>query len=325
MDEKFNSFAQDLLSLEVNTVIKPSMTASKMHHCRRLALYKIAGIYDETLSAMQIDDFDPDLATFLRNQRLEATFRAAKYYETGGMRSFGELRDRAGRGLKIIQRRVAQGKLTPQDRNRINDYTWKLQRINEHCGSIVGIFCDLAKAQGISREQYPPRIPGGVDATRIDKSFFSVDWSQDWGKLIGYYSDLEPSRLDSMDEEAMDRILRAGLVHSEVVVKKHAGVAAPDLTWCNDIAPSEMDKTPDLELSPNHITIIHKAWDIGMEKVVAQTIICLDGDITTRVAENLAPDLLNIHKDNFKMAVRCWGFVAKLMVNVTKTLFSKFS
>ena len=66
--------AQDLLTLEINTIIKEEMSAVKMPSARQ-ALYELSRLYHKKLQEMGL--------------------REPIYWQYAGMRSFGELRDRA--------------------------------------------------------------------------------------------------------------------------------------------------------------------------------------------------------------------------------------
>lgn len=62
-----------------------------------------------------------------------------------------------------------------------------------------------------------------------------------------------------------------------------------------------MNEIEDLDLTAEQVALIHKAWDVGTERIVLQTVIQIDGDVTTRISKRFAknPDntILQIHND----------------------------
>jgi hypothetical protein len=69
-----------------------------------------------------------------------------------------------------------------------------------------------------------------------------------------------------------------------------------------------------LRLEPDDFTLVRKIWEVGVEKVVMQTVIQLDGDVITRISRRYAaPDLghlFEIHQKSVEMSVRFWGLIA---------------
>ncbi|GAB5468661.1 MAG: hypothetical protein Kilf2KO_16910 [Rhodospirillales bacterium] len=80
----------------------------------------------------------------------------------------------------------------------------------------------------------------------------------------------------------------------------------------NDIAQTDRSrKRPPLLLDPTDMTTLRKIWEIGVQEVVAQTVIDLDGDSITYIARRYsAPSwshILDIHRLSVQSAVGFWG------------------
>ncbi|MGF1640468.1 MAG: hypothetical protein ACFCUO_05915 [Rhodospirillales bacterium] len=69
-----------------------------------------------------------------------------------------------------------------------------------------------------------------------------------------------------------------------------------------------------IPLGPDDRTLLRKIWEIGVEKVVMQTVIQLDGDVITRIqSAYTAPDkrhLFDVHERSVDISVRFWGVMA---------------
>ena len=96
--------------------------------------------------------------------------------------------------------------------------------------------------------------------------------------------------------------------------------------WNNDIARRRMNQIGDLDLTPQQITLIRKAWEIGTERIVLQTVIQIDGDVTTRLSERFAKTpndtLLQIHNDSIETSTRFWSNLVKTLGDIAGRAFN---
>ena len=104
--------------------------------------------------------------------------------------------------------------------------------------------------------------------------------------------------------------------------------------WNNDISLSDINKLEDIELSPDQLIQIRKIWELGTEQVLLQTVIQIDGDVTsyitpkfTALDDELKKTILNIHNDSIQTSTTTWGnlinFVSKLAGKAFSQIFSK--
>jgi len=95
--------------------------------------------------------------------------------------------------------------------------------------------------------------------------------------------------------------------------------------WNNDIDRNRINIIDDLDLSPDQITLLQKAWDIGTEPILLQTIIQIDGDVTTRMSESFAKKpndtILGIHNQSIVTATTFWSNLVKLITEVVGKTF----
>ena len=72
-----------------------------------------------------------------------------------------------------------------------------------------------------------------------------------------------------------------------------------------------------LELLTDEIVVLRKAWELGLETVVYQTTIQLDGDVVHRVQEGYAAmehkQLMQVHRDAVSTATEYWQTLVGLL------------
>jgi hypothetical protein len=96
--------------------------------------------------------------------------------------------------------------------------------------------------------------------------------------------------------------------------------ALPDLSteeWNNDIDRERMNEIVDLDLTIDQITLIRKAWELGTEQIMLQTVIQIDGDVTTRMSERFAMDfnqtVFDIHNNSISTSTLFWANLVKTL------------
>ena len=240
------TLAEDLLNLEVNTIIKAEMSAVKFPASRRQALYDLARLYHDELLQFQL--------------------REPVYWEFAGMRSFGELRDRAKSAMLKYGERL--GHASSQESRGIFERIKMFERIQDQSSQIVGMF-KLLEQQVADKTR--KRVPGYLPAPAP---------SEAGGKKAG-----------------------------------RAEAHSDSERWNNDIDRNRMNQIADLELSPDQVVMIRKAWEIGTERIVLQTQIQLDGDVTTRISESFADNpvqiILKIHNESVSIVTGFWSTLVR--------------
>lgn len=66
-------------------------------------------------------------------------------------------------------------------------------------------------------------------------------------------------------------------------------------------------------IAPDDLIRLQKMWDIGVEEIVAQTVVHVTGDVTTRVQEALrspgSETVFAIHRQSIDVSVACWKYM----------------
>jgi len=227
----FKKLAEDLLTIEINTIVKSDMSATKLPSSRRQALYEVAADYHAKL--------------------VEYRVRGDICWGYAGIRSFGELRERAKKGAQQFLEKLHDHP-SPDEQTKLQQQIKMLERIQYQSSHIVGMFKILEQ-----------RAKGKT------------------GK--GYAGAPEPTRTESHMESCM---------------------------WNNDIDRTTMNEVPDLDLTSDQVTLIRKAWEIGTEEIQLQTVIQIDGDVTTRISKSFLkdtnPTLLEIHNHSIVISTGYW-------------------
>lgn len=86
-------------------------------------------------------------------------------------------------------------------------------------------------------------------------------------------------------------------------------------------------KQPNVKLSFRHRLVMQKALDLGVERVVMQTRVGMDGDITTRVSERFAANpqqfVLDLHNKAVDLSVGFWKTLFDTLVSFGQKILAK--
>jgi len=259
LEDKISSTLYDLTHLEINTIIKDEMTATKAPNSPRLILNSLATAYYNKLIFLgkKYEEFlgPPPKA----GQNL---FRGEEVYMGSGYESFHELSHRAESAGKMIKDNKTKILLNEND---IDADIMMLKRIETISNDIRSLLKMKDTVKG---------IPIKIEAVN--------------GEPAKYRDTYEFDLSDKANE-------------FRTMTKKQA------------------DKN-ELILDLRQLMVIKKANDIGTEKVMLQTVIGMDGDVTTRISKSFAeqpiPFINNLHNDGIKISVDFW----KTLINVVVQL-----
>jgi hypothetical protein len=264
--------AEDLFKLEINTIVKPNMSAVKMPLSKRRALYELATEYDLLLKKFKIKKDN------------DSTYRDPIHWKYAGLRSFGELRDRAKAGIEILEQDVKTAK--EEESKELYKNIKMLDRIRYQSTQIVDMF---------------KKIEQKVQADKSKK-----------GKS-GHHP---ASKSKVPDENTLSD-------ENSKIIPSHK----ESRLWNNDISLEDMNKEPDLVLTPEQTMMIRKAWEIGTEEIVLQTVIGVDGDVTTRIVDSFAsaPNdmILELHNNSIETSINFWSNLVKTVTTIAGKAFQK--
>ncbi len=100
--------------------------------------------------------------------------------------------------------------------------------------------------------------------------------------------------------------------------------------WSNDFTEVEIEKMDDLELNPKQISFLRKAREIGTQRILMQTIVQIEGDITTYLTprflamkEHDQKQLLHVHNSSITSAIRMWQYLFNTIGSFAGSFVSK--
>lgn len=290
---QIESAAYDLTHMEINTIISSDVTAAKTPSRPRELLHKLAIKYDEKLNDI-INEYEL-VSELSINGELASEDHINLYglIKESGFYSYQELINR----VNFIEKQVR--KQAPS-----------LDKLDEDVDSDLSI---LNRVRRNAQEV--------MDILYQKDTFVYKDSKEYLGnrscKNIGQCDNLPP--------------VEAAIV--EPLLTKHELVSMGDLSvGLNNSRDSKGENTRDshdLKLDLRQLTLLKKAFDIGTSKVVLQTIIGLDGDVTTRVAKSFAdnqiPMVNDLHHEGIKLSVNYWNKLIDAITQFGKYIIGNIS
>ena len=270
LEEKVSSTLYDLTHLEINTIIKDEMTATKAPSSPRLLLYSLASIYYTKLILL-----GEKYVVYLGPlpEGVNNLFRGKEDNLGSGYESFHELSHRAESAAQMIKDNKAR---LPFPEDYVNADIMMLKRIQTISNDIRRIL----KMDGVDPyESHLKKIDRSEAPLKKDNKIFDFD---------------DPETVNTF------RTMKS----------------------------SEADQY-ELNLDLRQLLVFKKANDIGTERVVLQTIIGMDGDITTRISKGFAEQPISfinqIHHEAVGISVDFWKTLINVVVDLGKSFLGIFS
>ena len=146
-------------------------------------------------------------------------------------------------------------------------------------------------------------LPHGTDALRPgDRACF--EWL---GSAAADASATRLSKIGSRRAALVKRVARRSVRLAQAAARIEA--AAPDVFQTGAPLPDDVD------LSPQDRAAIGTAWELGTQAIAMQTVVSLDGDIVTRIAEDFTDDrsasVRNVHAEAVNASLGTWELLVK--------------
>lgn len=265
--QKVKTTLYDLTHLEINTIIKDEMDASKAPDNVWLLLNSIAAKYHKKLMDLG-EKYSLEINGTRKDRDGKNYFRGRIVYGGCSYLSFKELRVRARDAIeKIKNNRDAIVNLAEDE---VNADVKMLERIST-------ISQDLRNILQIKEEKRLKRKPG-CSKPEAPKEVIDFDRYED--------------------------------------VKKYRSITEREA------------RKYDLDLDLRQLMVIQKANDLGTESVIMQTIIGMDGDVTTRISKAFANNPVNfisdIHHNAITTSVEFWKTLVGIVMELGKQMIKLF-
>ncbi|WP_044207303.1 hypothetical protein [Flammeovirga sp. OC4] len=276
MEKSLKSIANELLTLEVNTILKENTTGAKMPINKRLALRDIIERYRKTLIEYGICEKAKGTPPAIDASGKE---KFLLRFEGAGEYSYYEVKRAAQEGKRYYESLLPKMQ-TEEQSESLKERIQMLYRIERQSANFIGMF----KMQ---------RTKLAIETKQGQRGY--DDEFHDGG--AGQY-ERYPSQMGS---------------HK----------------WNNDILLREMNEVEELDLGTEQITQIRKAWELGTQQVLLQTVVQIDGDVTSYLTPKfvkLPPELrnmvMNFHQNSTNEATGHWSSFFKVLTDLTGKAFS---
>ncbi len=275
---KDRSLVYNLTNLEINTIIKENLTARKMPDPAN-AILDVALTY-----AWKLNDLGFDLERWFRTcdgdedarpPRRDCTQAEARQ----DLARFGTALERlAGAARETAEAALAESGAAGEDKESKPAGDLDHRAGEQHITVDASTFITLRWAAWIAARDSATQAGQSVLLDRIRQNSDQLK-----NLLLDYYGD-----------------------------PGFESVRGRSRTTINKIATSEeAAKRPLWELKPADMTTLRKIWEIGVQDVVAQTVIDLDGDSITYISRRYtAPSwghILEVHRFGVTAAVGYWN------------------
>ncbi len=290
---KLGHTTQGLTTLEINTIIKSNMNGNKVSDNNRNALYQLAGIY-----AVELDNLGDKYKKLLPEdhplkQYPKNIFRRHRNFMGGGVFSFREIGICAEEAAHWLLSNNQD--LGIDEKDCTNDHSM-LKRIESKCFEMS----NMLQLHIVNDKNIKP-----------DPLKFNQDLSkfmQD--NNLNDYLEAKLKRLKERYDEWIEEI--------DPEEDKYGERSKEDFLKYNE----------DIELSFKNRLQLVKAYDIGLEQIMLQTRIEMDGDITTRISGNFAENpnqlVMDMHKLSIDISVSFWNKIFDVVTSFFTKILDRF-
>ena len=110
--------------------------------------------------------------------------------------------------------------------------------------------------------------------------------------------------------------------------------AHPNLIWDNDFNVKDLHKHTDYELNPDQMATLRKAYEIGTQYILLQTVVQIEGDITSYVTTKFLEMkgseqevIMKMHNTAMDTSIRLWQYlfqtIGSLLGGISGGMFGK--
>ncbi len=102
------------------------------------------------------------------------------------------------------------------------------------------------------------------------------------------------------------------------------------LKWNNDLGWDDINAAAELPLTPDTLSMLYKAYEIGTEQIVLQTVIQIEGDVTSYITPTYLnlPDkakeiVMGVHNRSIVTSTQFWSSLFTTVVNLAGRSFNQ--
>jgi hypothetical protein len=170
-------------------------------------------------------------------------------------------------------------------------------------------------------------VPGWVDPptsvsdvlTISAETFDRLRWAARWANSA---RDAQAARISPSNRVLLDRIVNSADAVKEMFKRLDPSFAQFVGKTRADLLATTI-RVDSYVVAPDDLIQLQKMWDIGIEEIVAQTVVHVTGDVTTRVQDALrrpgSETLFAIHRQSIDVSVACWKYLLDAVREIAGT------
>ncbi len=162
-----------------------------------------------------------------------------------------------------------------------------------------------------------PDAPAALDNDLLSVDAATFDWLRWTAKNAALSEAPEAAALSASQRVLLARICNNCDAIKGILERQDEGFAR--VAGRNRRALASMRlQDADLGMAIGDLILLRKMWEVGTEEVMAQTVVNLDGDVLTRLREDLhgprAEMLLQVHRLGIDISVSSWRYLVDTVV-----------
>lgn len=220
-------------------------------------------------------------------EKKDSLFRGEMICKGSGVKSFDEFQTKANQTIKWLTNN--KSKIQEIDEDEIMEDAMILERIAINSATIKDIINASTVSQKNKNIKDKLDVPQSIKDFKKDDTPLKKDAKKDEDEGRGRENMSDDSQLNKASQEDQNK-----------------------------------EDEHDLDLKLQDILTLKKINDIGTEKILTQTVIGLDGDITTRISKNYANHPISfineIHQEAISTSVAYWESLIKIFSNFISKL-----
>jgi hypothetical protein len=165
-----------------------------------------------------------------------------------------------------------------------------------------------------------PAASVGSSLTVSSDTFSRLRWAAQWALVA---SSPPAPRMGQAQSVLLDRIVNNSDAIKEIFKRFDPAVVQQFVGKTRAQLAADTIRADTYAVAPDDLILLQKMWDIGMEEIVAQTIVHVTGDVTTRIQSALrgagSESLFAIHRQSIDVSVASWEYLLDAVREIAGT------
>jgi hypothetical protein len=189
-----------------------------------------------------------------------------------------------------------------------------LDLARDYAGLLCGLGVDMERVFAADPKELPDFAPGWIAGSQsvsdritiAPETFDRLRWAAKWAASATG----RPLPIPNATRVLLERIINNADAVKEMFKRFDPSFNAMFLGKTRAEVLQIAIKPGSYRLDPDDLILLQKMWDIGLEEIMAQTVVHVTGDVTTRVQASLrgsgSETLFAIHRQSVDISVARW-------------------